>query len=67
MLNKSLHTACSTAVEKDMICTPVRGYMTVWSDDESTDILTLIETGMKNDSYKSDKVVKVVYIGIPAE
>lgn len=41
--------------------------MTVWSDDESTDILTLIETGMKNDSYKSDKVVKVVYIGIPAE
>eukprot|EP00804_Cyclotella_cryptica_P027704 CCRYP_010304-RA/>CCRYP_010304-RA protein AED:0.03 eAED:0.03 QI:366/1/1/1/0.5/0.33/3/938/493 len=59
--------SCSTAAESNTICSPVRGYMTVWSDNASTDILPLIKIGMKKDSYTSDKVVKVVYIGIPSE
>eukprot|EP00956_Cyclotella_meneghiniana_P013710 scaffold19997_cov84-Cyclotella_meneghiniana.AAC.4 len=61
--------SCTTDVtEEDTICTPVRGYMTVWSEnDDVSSVLQSIESGMKNGSYPSDNVVKMVYMGVPNE
>ena len=56
-------------------CTPMRGYMTAWlppgseGDDAvrkaiaEAEILSFIEGGMTSDSYTSDDVVKVAYVG----
>lgn len=61
-------TACITPAEVNTICTPVRGYMTVWSESSDTsDVLQTIETDMNNGSYESGNVVKAVYIGVPTE
>ncbi|KAL3762772.1 hypothetical protein ACHAW5_000208 [Stephanodiscus triporus] len=51
-------------------CTPIRGYMTAWLPSSNSDavqteaeLLEFIESGMKSDSYTSDDVVKVAYVG----
>ena len=60
------------AEEQDSTCTPIRGYMTAWLPDSTTtdgtaqvesELLSFIEDGMISDSYVSDDVVKVAYVG----
>lgn len=61
--------SCTTEItDENTICTPVRGYMTVWSEgDDASSVLQSIESGMENGNYQSDNVIKMVYMGVPTE
>lgn len=67
-LDEALEGQSCTTPAENTICTSVRGYMTVWSENSDiSSVLQSIESGMDKGNYEADNIVKVVYKGVPTE